>query len=411
MKTRILGLLLVLLLCVAARSDQVYHAPDWFTDRCNLGHIASNNEHVALPMAQRWHVKLGGPVRSSVIGAFDMLFLGADDKLMYALSPQDGSVTWTYQAEAKIHSSATAVAEGKGQYNFLWFTDESGQLYSLDTSDGSERWKLPGGVGTFTSATNYVGGMIVHTYMDTGVSSKLRVVSGSTGNVSWESGSFNVTTATPMHGAGMLVQGLTQGGTVVRTFNPVSGQVNWTISDSGPQAASWTSGTVDMNVEMNTPIRMYFSTRNSHVRAVSAMSGQSIWETTLPGQGPVTGIALTQERDSNFLVVSQDADLYALHPRTGSILWRKHHDSNMTDPTSRQTPRPAIYGDYAFHVEGGNRLVATELSTGAEKWSAQLDASTVSSPTVGGSTVYIATSSGSVYAFSPKPRRGRVCCS
>ena len=96
-----------------APTPQVYTAPDWFTDRGNLGHIASMNSQIILPLTERWQVNLGGGVRSSVIGSFGKLFVGADDNTMYALSPQDGSVQWAFEAEGKISSTATAMGMSK----------------------------------------------------------------------------------------------------------------------------------------------------------------------------------------------------------------------------------------------------------------------------------------------------------
>lgn len=81
---------------------------------------------------------------------------------------------------------------------------------------------MPGGVGTFNSATNYATGRVFYTYMAGPVTSKVRAVNGRTGEVMWESNSMNITTASPMHSMGQLVQGITQGGTVLRAHNPIT---------------------------------------------------------------------------------------------------------------------------------------------------------------------------------------------
>ena len=47
--------------------DEAY-TPDWFTDRCNLAHIASNPGSISVPLMERWHVNLGSGIRSSVVG-------------------------------------------------------------------------------------------------------------------------------------------------------------------------------------------------------------------------------------------------------------------------------------------------------------------------------------------------------
>jgi outer membrane protein assembly factor BamB len=377
-----------------------YSAPDWFTDRGNLGHTASTNSQIALPLSERWRVNLSGGIRSSVIGAFGKLYIGTDGNTMYALSPQDGSEQWAFQANAKLSSPATAVVENK-QDKYLWFVAEDGSLYALNAESGDLLWKVSGGVGTFNSATNYASGIVFYNYMSGGVSSKVRAVNGISGAIAWESSEYNITTATPMHGAGRLFQGLAQGGTVFRAYHPMTGDVDWEVYESGPTAASYTSGVIDSDTGVGNPIRIYFSSRNGSVKAIESANGQAIWETNLPGSGQVWGLALTQDRSPNTLIVAQNADLYALEPPTGNIVWRIQHSGNHIDPTTRNTPKPAIYGDYVFGVEAGSDLVARKLGDGTEAWRVTLDAHTASSPTVGGETVYIATSTGTVYAFSP----------
>lgn len=379
-----------------------YGAPDWFTDRQNLAHTASNNEAVKLPLVLRWQAKLGGAIRSSVIGAYGYLFVGADDGVMYALAPTDGHIVWKYQAGTPISAAATAVAENKGADKYLWFTADDGSIHALDGSSGALRWKSTGGVGTFNSPTNYASGIVYHVYHAGPVTSKLRAINGGTGVTSWETASFNITTVTPTLGAGWLVQAISQGGRVAQAFQPISGNSIWEVVSTGAQAGGWVSAIVNSNVGQNNPELAYLCPRDRVVRAVVAVSGQMRWETELPGVGPVTGAALTQERNPNVLVVSQDTELYAVNPMTGQILWRQSHATNLQDPTTRRTPAPAIYGGLVFHIEGGTGLVARKLATGEKAWSTTLDAATVSSPTVGGQTVYIATSSGAVCAFSPK---------
>lgn len=382
--------------------DVIYNAPDWFTDRGNLGHTASTNATISLPLSERWRINLDGGVRSSIIGSFNRLYVGADDEFMYSLNPQDGSVLWKFKADDKISSTGTGVGENKDKDTYLWFIAEDGKLYALDARNGNLLWTVPGGIGTFNSSTNYATGIIYYAYMSSGGSSKTRAVNGTTGEIIWDSDPFNITTATPMHGTGKLFQGMTQGGTTLQVYNPQNGDIDWDMLDApGLGQAAYTSGVLDTDVGLGNKIRVYIGVRSNSIRAVEAHGGEIIWETELSGSGHVKGLALTQNRDTNTLIVSQRADLYALEPSTGSIIWRTTHSGNLIDGTTRNTPKPAIYGDFVFHVENGLELVARSLSSGSVAWSVELDAPTVSSPTVGGNTVYIATNSGAVYAFSP----------
>lgn len=383
-------------------TPDTHGAPGWFTERGNLGHWASVPGELSFPLEERWQVDLGAGIRSSLVGGGGLVLVGADDMVLYALDPEDGSEVWTYAAGGAISASPTAVDENKGAEKYVWFTGDDGVLYALDTEDGSERWTLAGGVGTFNSATNYATGRVFQVYMNGGVSSKLRAVEGSTGDVVWQSASFNITTASPMHAAGLVVQALHQQGTVFRAHQPATGDVQWEITgESGPDVSPSTSGIEDTDVEIGEPIRFFLSVRSGKVRAVRAGDGSTIWEIDLPASGTVYGFAITRDFEPNVLIAAQRNHIHALNADTGDVLWHHGHDSNPQDPTTRRTALPALYGDAVIHLEGGDRLVARSISDGAELWSADLDAQTMASPTVGGNTVYIGTSSGSLYAFSP----------
>jgi outer membrane protein assembly factor BamB len=155
-----------------------------------------------------------------------------------------------------------------------------------------------------------------------------------------------------------------------------------------------------MDVGVGSAATVITSTKGGVVRALCIATGNQDWATALQGTDPVTGFALTQDHEENVVVVSRESDLYALNPKNGAILWRYPHASSSM--VNRKCPRPAIWGNYVFHVREGDKLVAISLANGREEWNAGLDASTLSSPTVGGKTVYIGTGSGSVYAFSQK---------
>ena len=201
-----------------------------------------------------------------------------------------------------------------------------------------------------------------------------------------------------MHAFGSIFVGVAQGGRNFYRIEDDTGEEIWYYSDTGPLAACYTSGVADYDVELHAPARVIISTRDRTVRALRVSSGTQIWETTLEGGGPITGFALTQERSPNVLVASREEDLYALDAETGAVLWRYPFRSSSL--INRKSPRPAIWGNYVIHIKEGIKLVAISLEDGTESWSTELDAGTFSSPTVGGRSIYIGTSSGSVYAFS-----------
>jgi len=374
-----------------------YNPPDWFTDRQRLSHWASLNDKVTLPLFLRWKSTLPASVRSSITGGHGHIYAGSDDNKLYALSPHDGSVLWTFNTGGRVSSAATAIDEKT--FKGLFITSENGKLYSLEPSNGREIWHVGGGVGPFISSTNYASGLVFYVFMSSVVASTARAVDSTTGAIKWQGPTFNVSSATPMHAFGSLFVGVGQVGQNFFSLNDITGNEAWHASDSGADAGCYTSGVANMDVGSGSQATVIISTKGGVVKALS-MSGSQVWVTTLQGKDPITGFALTQNRRRNILVVSRESDLYALDAKNGAILWQYPYRSSSM--ANRKSPRPAIWGNYAFHIREGDKLVAVSLQNGLEKWSAELDGATLSSPTVGGKTVYIGTSSGSVYAFSNK---------
>lgn len=178
--------------------------------------------------------------------------------------------------------------------------------------------------------------------------------------------------------------------------------MKWEIGgELSPNAGAYTSGIEDTDVDAGEFVRYFLGVRSGKVRAVKATNGNTAWEVDLDQTGPVFGFAITRDREPNIVIAAQRNRITALNADTGAVLWHKASDTNPQDSKTRRISLPAVYGSSVVHVEGGDRLVARSVSDGSELWSADLDAETVSSPTVGGKTVYIGTSSGSVYAFSP----------
>jgi len=373
---------------------------NWFTDRGNSPHTASINDALTLPLTKRWQTQLGGTIIASAAGGHGHVYIGSGDKKLHALDPNNGSIVWTTALGGEVSSTVTAIEERDGS-GVVFVTAEDGTLYSLNPSNGSQNWSLTGGVGRFISSTNYSAGRVYHTYMSTGVSSRLRAVNVQNGQMVWESDDFNITTSTPMHGDGGVYLGIAQIGQIYMRFDDGTGTLDWVCSNNHGSATSYTSGVLDKeDVGIGAP-RVYISTQSGCVRALDAATGAQIWETPLPVTQPVYGFALTQSRPENILIVSQLANLYALDPKTGTIQWHYSHPTNGVSSVNRRTPQPAIWGDYVIQVTDRNKLVAMNLANRTVGWTYDLDVETFASPMVAGGTVYIGTTSGSMYAFSP----------
>lgn len=392
-----------------------HNAPAWFTDRGDAANTASANGRISVPLTERWQASLGGAAGTPV-GGHGAVLVGADDGTLYALDPGDGSTAWSFDVGTAVTAAPTAVSltlSGtpptttatrlqKGGQDHVFVTGRDGALYSIDPTGPSQRWATAAASGRFVSAPAYATERVFYAAMDTGASSRLRAVAARSGTVEWTSDTHNVTTATPTHGLGNVHLGVpNQTGTILYSYEANSGDGEWEYRDTRNGSGSRTSDVVDTDVAVGEPARIYLGPKETEVAAIRASGGTGIWSTTLPNFGKIFGLALTQDRSPNTLVVAQRRHLHGLDPASGSIRWSYSHGTVARNGGTGRYPQPAIYGDHVFHVVDDDKLVAVSLSGGSEEWRTTLDATTYASPCVGGGTVYVATSNGTVYAFSP----------
>ncbi|MFB6194173.1 MAG: PQQ-binding-like beta-propeller repeat protein [Halobaculum sp.] len=384
-------------------TQTTYNAPAWFTDRGNLQHTASAPGGVSVPLRERWRRSLGTRIESSPVGGHGTVLVGANDGTLYALDPTDGTTRWTYDAGSPVTTAPTAVTENKGADEFVWVASKDGRVHSVEPGTGNRRWRTSGGTGTFNSAVNYATGTVYQSYMDGPVTSTLRAIDGRNGTVQWTGSVNNVSTATPMHGFGTVHVGIEQGGTVFETYDALSGSAGWTLWNTTSNAGSSTSGVLHSDVPEGDSALVITSTENGFVGGYTVGAGGEVWRTDLSEFGVVEGLALTQNRSTNTLVVAQRNAMYGLDPGSGSVRWTFSHvrNQNPRNVATRRTAQPAIYGDHVFQIVGGSELVALSLANGTREWGASIASDTHSSPLVGGNTVYVGDASGDVIAYSP----------
>ncbi len=394
----------------------------WLVERRDPSHRASVNEAPpAFPLSLRWKAELEGPMYSSPVVQLsqDNLYIGSDARKLWALDPSSGEIRWVFEAAGMIWGCAAAISipdDTGGSVEMLFVTASGGWLYSLDPASGEEIWCIEGEGGPFVSSPNYADGKVFYLYQHM-VSSALRAVDAGTGEILWENGSSNVSTAPPVVGQGALYLGLWQGGRCFFAIDPGTGQTREDLlADWWAHDGALTSGVPDHDRPVydedcvRIGDRVYISTKRGVIGSIEipydADQTAYEWETTLLSPYEITGFALTAGRGAaNVLVASQPDALQALNPSTGRVRWR--YSFPHVGSINRKTPQPAIWGDSVLHVvpgSGTSRLAAFSLLDGTEEWSFDLDTGTFSSPAIAGDCLYVADSDGTVYAFSGEPR-------
>jgi outer membrane protein assembly factor BamB/beta-lactamase regulating signal transducer with metallopeptidase domain len=101
-----------------------------------------------------WKSEKHLPLRSSPGINDQIVVFGGRDKLVHALSPQDGALRWTYPAKAAVDASPVIV--GERAYVGLG----NGRLVALDLATGNELWSYEAG-GGFTGSPAVASGRLV----------------------------------------------------------------------------------------------------------------------------------------------------------------------------------------------------------------------------------------------------------
>lgn len=195
-----------------------------------------------------------------------------------AVNAASGKVLWRKALPARAESSPMVIRKR------MYFGNEAGNFYALDTKDGDIEWEaqLAGSVKAapaFSDGTLYVG--------DYG--GQMSAIRASDGAIRWQtsdlgtlggSGRFY---STPAVAFGRVYAGNVDGRAY--SFEAKTGEIAWTFS-----AGDFIYSGVAAADTPGTPAAVYFGSHDKRVYAVNAKSGEQIWAAEPGGQisGPAT---------------------------------------------------------------------------------------------------------------------------
>lgn len=108
-------------------------------------HLAGLSAAEVPRLQLRWSFAFPGAsrARSQPTVGGGALYVGSQDGTVYALDFDSGCVRWTFQADAEVRVSPTLEpwSRGSAEHPRLWFGDFNGNAYALDAVTGALRWK------------------------------------------------------------------------------------------------------------------------------------------------------------------------------------------------------------------------------------------------------------------------------
>jgi len=88
------------------------------------------------PLTLRWKFKTGGPIECSPVVANGVLYVGSDDKKLYALDAQKWGERWSFKTNGAIKYAPTV------WNNTVYFISMDNNVYALDAQTGELKWKF-----------------------------------------------------------------------------------------------------------------------------------------------------------------------------------------------------------------------------------------------------------------------------
>ncbi|MDH7511014.1 MAG: PQQ-binding-like beta-propeller repeat protein [Methanolinea sp.] len=330
-----------------------------------------------------WSCQTGARVTSSPSVAGGIVYIGSQDRNLYALNATTGEILWKYDTMERndIVSSSPAVANG-----VVYIGGLKTKVHALDAYSGDLLWKYKVPIRTtsrsgISSSPAVAGGTIFIANMD-GV---VYAFDEETGALLWN---YTPTDKQEIFSSPAVADGavyvLTYGADLY-ALDASTGTLLWkyeTAGDYGAYASPAVSGGVVYTG----------SGLNGPFRALDARTGALLWETpsvVSPYSSPAVahGVVYTG---------SMDNSIYALDASDGTILW------NFTTG-DKVYSSPAVAHGVVYAGSNDCNLYALDASDGRLLWNFTVNDGIISSPAVAGGIVYFGCNDGRVYALGTLP--------
>ncbi len=340
----------------------------WPMFRQNLNHTGLSLYNTSTnPGKLKWSFTTGDQVRSSpAIGSDGTIYVGSNDKKLYAISP-DGTEKWNFTIGGEILSSPAIGSDGT-----IYVGSNADKLYAINP-EGTEKWNFSASNGFHSSpvidsdGTIYIG-------MD---DCKLYAINPD-GTEKWNFMAGNVVASSPA---------IASDGTI---YVGSSDYKLYAINPDGSEKWSFTTGDWIM---MSSPAidsdgTIYVGSCDNKLYAINP-DGSEKWNFTT-GKNVDSSPAIGS--DGTIYVGSNDHKLYAINP-AGTEKW-SFTTGNEVDSS------PAIGSDGTIYVGSRDNKLYAINPDGTEKWNFTTGHYVTSSPAIGSDgTIYVGSSDNKLYAI------------
>jgi eukaryotic-like serine/threonine-protein kinase len=350
--------------------------------RGNLAHTGVYNAQGVPKFSQvKWKFHTDGQVISSPAVANGTIFVGSTDGNLYAVDLESGTQKWKLFTGVRVASSP-AVENG-----VVYFGSYSGRFYAVDAVTGKLKWKfqtegekrfegkhlhgsepaaetMPDPFDFYLSSPALWEGAV---YFGSG-DGNVYALDATTGTLKWKFQTGDVVHASPAISDGILFIGSWD--SYFYALDAASGKEKWRFKTGEDHQIYNQVGIQSSPAVMDGVV--YFGCRDSNFYALDTRSGEKKWAFNNKGSWVITSPAV---RDGKvYFATSDTALVYALDARTGSPIFSLKFDGWPLFSS------PAIAGGILYIGSHQGKLIAIDLTTQKPAWTFQTDASRQNGP-------------------------------
>ena len=334
-----------------------------------------------------WTYKTGGPVTSSPSIVDGVVYVGSQDRNLYALNATTGAFLWKYNTMERNDyvSSSPAVSNG-----VVYIGGLKTKIHAVDAYSGELLWKYRLPIrstvrSSISSSAAVADGIIYIGNMD----GTVYAFDEEDGDLLWsyavprlEYDEHNIFSSPAVADGIVYVQTY---GENLYALDASTGALLWSYTNENGWSAFSSPAVSEGVVCAGGGI-------NKKFLALDAYSGNLLWEF------PTGGSIMSSPAIANGIVYFGciDNNTYALDASTGALIW------NFTTG-GRVQSSPAVANGVVYFGSYDNNTYALDASTGALLWSFDVGGRVTSSPAVVQGVVYIGNSEGNVYAIGSIP--------
>jgi outer membrane protein assembly factor BamB len=370
---------------IGASSIPVSSWPMWRHDPAHSSTAPEGPSNLTLA----WKFETNGAVISSPSVADGIVYVGSQDKNIYALGAWSGNLIWNFTTQGAIESSP-AVANGK-----VYTGGDDGYVYCLDAYKGTLLWKtfvhgdLPYTYGSLVlkSSPAVVGNRVYIGSLD----GYLYALDANNGNIAWKTKTEGPIGSSPAVADG-AVYFTSEEPTVGALYklDAATGAVIW--KQQLPYEQQFTGGT-EMLGTPSVAAGMVFTSSNLRTYyGINAATGDIVWTFTNPDA--MEFIVSSPIYVDGKLFIIDKFNIASLDAANGNTIW-----SFFTGDELYVSP---AYADGKIYIVTSQRhiYILDAANNGAKLASFTTPSSSWSSPTVSNGRLYVGNHDWNVYCFS-----------